>query len=169
MDICFQKMIFARRFPRLIHAVFIVAVLLYTCGCSSSPKSNLLKMTFIVKSKSEANKGQPFYIVFRSVNVNEFLTQEYQELAGMIFTNPNDPSLLGTHLVTPDEKFEIKVDQPPKNNIGIYGCFTEPGDTWKMMIPQPLEEEYEIILESNGILKVDKPKGIFRKALFFLD
>ena len=169
MDKHFRKKILSGRHTGLITAILMVMILSFICNCSRTPKTIVSKMTVIVESESDTNKSQPFYIVFRSVNVNEFLTQTYQDVAGMVFNKPDDPSLLGIQLVIPGEKFKMIMEQPVKNNLGVYGFFTEPGDKWKMMIPQPLEKKYVIKLESNGILRAKKKKGVLKKALFFLD
>ena len=164
-----QKKIFFGRHAGLMVAVLMTMTLACIIGCSRTVKVELQKMTVVVESKRDTNKGQPFYIVFRSVTVNEFLTQTYQDVAGLVFAKPEDSSLLGTQLVIPGEKFEITIEQPAMNNLGIYGFFTQPGDKWKMMIPQPLKNKYLIYLESDGLLRAKEKKGILKKALFFLD
>ncbi len=169
MDKHFLKKTLSGRHTGLITAIMMVMVLSYIFSCSRTPKTIVSKMTVIVESESDTNKSQPFYIVFRSVNVNEFLTQTYQNVADMVFNKPDDLSLLGTQLVIPGEKFKMIIEQPVKNNLGVYSFFTEPSDKWKMMIPQPLEKKYVIKLESNEIFRVKKKKGILKKALFFLD
>jgi len=169
MDTYFQKKNLPGRPIRLIGAIFMIIIMMLFGSCSGTVKVELQKMTVMVKSKRDTNKGQPFYIVFRSVTVNEFLTQTYQEVSGLVFAKPDDPSLLGTQLVIPGEKFELTIEQPAKNSLGVYGFFTKPGDKWKMMIPQPLKRKYLINLESDGLLRAKEKKGILKKAFFFLD
>lgn len=43
---------------------------------------------------------------------------------------------------------------PKKSDIGIYGLFTQPGNSWKLMIPKPLEKKYRITIETNNIKQV---------------
>lgn len=166
MDTYSQKKNLPERPIRLIGAILMIIIMVFFGSCSKTVKIALQNMTFVVESKRDTNKGQPFYIVFRSVNVNEFLTQTYQDVAGLIFAKPGDPSLLGVQLVIPGKKFEITIEQPAKNSLGVYGFFTEPGDKWKMMIAQPLKKKYLIYLESNGLLRAKEKKGILKKVLF---
>jgi hypothetical protein len=169
MNMYSQKKIFSGRHAGLMVAVLMTMTLASIISCSRTVKVELQKMTVVVESKRDTNKGQPFYIVFRSVTVNEFLTQTYQDVAGLVFAKTDDASLLGTHLVIPGEEFELTIEQPAKNSLGVYGFFTQPGDKWKMMIPQPLKNKYLIYLESNGLLRAKEKKGLLKKMLFFTD
>jgi hypothetical protein len=124
------------------------------------------QMTFTIKSDSETNDGQPFYVLFRAVNEAEFVTDSYQDIAKMVFADPPDASFLGTQVVVPGQKKKIKVEQPMKNTVGVYGLYSEPAEHWRVMLSKPLSSKYVIVFEKNE-MTAKKKKGLLRRCLFF--
>jgi hypothetical protein len=152
---------------RLVIAAIVIlaiAAVIGSCGKKPVPPPQIL---FEIESDDDTNGGRSFYIAIRSVNHSQFLADSYQDVANMIFTNPADSSVLATQVILPGEDKEIIVVKPDKDVIGFYCFFTDPGDPWKIMLDQPLGEEYEIVLKKNRIAQsektLEKKKGFFRR------
>jgi hypothetical protein len=144
---------------RLLTDTMMVAVLVasvFGCGKKHVPPPEI---EFTIESEDETNDGQPFYCAIRSVNANQFLSEGYDNVANMLFTNPPNSSVLASFVILPGEEQEIKINKPGKNDLGFYCFFTEPGDPWKVKLDQPLGEEYEIELGKNNILEAEKNGG----------
>ncbi|WP_300671453.1 type VI secretion lipoprotein TssJ [Desulfoluna sp.] len=136
----------ATRKSGAISILLMLVILMAFCGCS-----NKKKITFHITSEPDINDGRPLYLVVREVNRKDFLIEYYDDIADMIYSDPDDESLLFWRMLLPGEKKKIKVLRPEKTEIGIYGMFTQPGNSWKLMIPSPYEKKYDIVVETNNI------------------
>jgi len=146
--------------------IFIMLMLGIITGCALN-KDLPPQLTIVVKSNSGTNNGVPFHIALRAVDTQIFLTDSYQDVAGLIFSTPPDTSVLGTSAIIPGSTREISVNKPEDMPVGIYCLFTEPGEEWKMMLPQPLYPKYTISLEQNRIIETEKlfhkKKGLIQR------
>jgi len=156
--------------PRLEKRVFITIVIIVIAACIGGCGKKRIpppQITFTIKSNEDTNQGRLFYVAIRSVNSNQFLIETYQSAASMIYTDPPDPSVLARQMILPGEKQKIKVVKPDQNQVGLYFFFTDPGDPWRVMIEQPLDDKYKIALDKNRIVQTEKSlkkkKGFFRK------
>jgi len=95
----------------------------------------------------------------RQIGMLRFLLESYDEIAGMVYSDPPDESLLAWHPLLPGKKDKIKVEKPKKNDVAVYALFTQPGDGWKIMLKNPLGSKYDINVQ-NGSLT-------YRKAGFW--
>jgi hypothetical protein len=127
------------------------------CGAKRPPQ-----MTLNVKSTINTNDGQLFYLVIRTINEKQFLSDTYQAVAGMVFADPVDPSILGTQVIFPGLEQTFKIAQPVQNSVGFYFLFTAPGDQWKRMVSQPLAGYYNINIENERV-DVSVRQGFFRR------
>jgi hypothetical protein len=155
----------ARRGRGFVVTVLVLIVLGSLGGCGKKQIAPP-KMTFRIEADEQTNRGQPFYVVFRSIQGQQFITESYRDIADMVFANPPNASVLGNQVVLPGEEHEIVVEQPVKENVGIYGLYTEPGEQWKIMLSQPLEEQYVVKFEHNR-MTVAKRKGFIRRCCLF--
>jgi len=144
----------------------ILALGMLGCGFFGGKKKPVQtpKITFTIKSDFETNYAQPFYLLFRTVNEQQFVTESYQDVAKIVFASPPDASVLGNHAVVPGEKEEMDIDKPMKDSVGVYGLFTEPSKQWKVMLSSPLDSEYVIAFKKNT-MTVKKKKGLFRRLI----
>ena len=144
----------------------ILALGMLGCGFFGGKKKPVPppKITFTIKSDFETNYAQPFYLLFRTVNEQQFVTESYQDVAKIVFASPPDASVLGNHAVLPGEKEEMDIDKPMKDSVGVYGLFTEPSRQWKVMLSSPLDSEYVIAFKKNT-MTVKKKKGLFRRLI----
>lgn len=110
-------------------------------------------MTLTLKADYNANRGQPVYVLIRSVNEKAFLTESYQDISNMIFKDPPDPSILSYQVLLPGQKQKIKIEKPENASVGVYGLFTEPDEEWKMLLPQPFRYRYLLTLERNRMVE----------------
>ena len=146
-----MKMIFKRpslTCPGKNIAVCIVLLVFMLSFFGCGGKKPLLTLT--VKADETANKGQPVYLVVRTVNSSDFITQDYQSVAGMVMVNPPDETVISTNLILPGKKTKIKFDKPDNRSIAVYCMFTDPKQ-WKLFMEKPLKKKYKIILDNNSI------------------
>jgi len=131
---------------------FISVVLLSASGCSGRPKTpKPPMMTLNIMPEASANGGQVFYMLVRSTNQKQFLTDGYQTIASLVFTDPADPSVLGVFPVFPDRQQKVKVVQPDQNPVAFYFLFTNPSEQWRQLAPQPLGVQYDIYIEKETV------------------
>jgi hypothetical protein len=128
---------------RLAGCMLLLGVLAVASGCAH--------MTLTVKANYDTNRGNPVYVLVRSVNEKAFLTESYQDVIGIVFKDPPDPSILAYQVIVPGQKQKLRVEKPADTPIGVYCLYTEPDEQWKMMLPQPLHSRYLILLEKNRI------------------
>lgn len=128
-----------------IGSLLVLGILFSIGGCKH--------LTLTIKSMPEANRGKPVYVMVRSVNAKEFLTESYHDVANLLFTDPPDASILAYRVILPGQKQKIRMEKPEKTAVGVYCMFTEPGDQWKIILPQPLHFRYQITLEQDRIVE----------------
>ena len=147
------------RFPKLkAHKVIILFMLIIPMsfwGCAGKepvPVANPLEeITLSIESDADANDGQPLGMMIREVNSKRFLTDGYDEIAGMAHTDPRDENLLEWCMLLPGKNEEIKIVKPSKSDIGIYCLFTQPGENWRLMLKSPLGDRYKIMVRKNSL------------------
>ncbi|MBU1341196.1 MAG: hypothetical protein KKE44_14820 [Proteobacteria bacterium] len=122
-------------------------------GCGA--KKPILK--FVVKADESTNNGQPVYLVVRTVNSSNFVTEDYQSVAGIVMLNPPDETVISTNLILPGENTDIEFDKPDNRSIAVYCMFTNP-EQWKVFMQKPLEKKYKFILENNSIFLKGMPR-----------
>ena len=146
------------RFLKGWRTQFIVAVMtsVLLAGLFGCAKNH---MSIKIRSNYSTNNEQPVCIVIRSVNYNNFLTESYQDIAGMVYADPPNPSVIASHIILPGTKEKIEIEIPPKELVGVYSLFKEP-DIWKVILSRPFDKKYYIILEHNRI--VIKKRGLFK-------
>jgi hypothetical protein len=137
---------------QFIVAVMTSVLLAGLCGCAKN------RMSIKIQSNYNTNDEQPVCIVIRSVNYNNFLTESYQDIAGMVYADPPNPTVIASHIILPGTKEKIEIEIPPKELVGVYSLFKEP-DIWKVILRRPFDKKYYIILEHNRI--VIKKRGLF--------
>ena len=119
-------------------------------GCGGKPLLQS-RVTFSITPDPGINNGQPLYVLIRKVNKKNFLIQDYDEIADLVYADPPDESLLGWQAILPGKKEEIKIETPNESDIGIYALFTRPDENWKLMIQRPLGSKYDIIVQDTGM------------------
>jgi hypothetical protein len=146
------------RWSCLVAMVFLLsAAILSAYGCAGQNPTTETQITLNVHSVSKANDGQLFYMVVRDINQKQFLTDTYQSVAGMVFADPQDSSVLSAQAIFPGHDQTLTVSQPAKNQLAVYFLFTNPGDHWKKMVSQPLGADYEIKIDKDQV-KIDVKK-----------
>lgn len=118
-------------------------------GCSSS------ELSVAVTSLGETNGGRPFYAVVRSVDQGTHFTDTYESIAGKVFANPADPSVLGAEVIYPGVDAKLVVPRPEGASVGIYFLFTTPGERWKVHKAQPLTSSVEVELGPAGVVRFE--------------
>ncbi len=121
------------------------ALLLVLAGCSSN------KIKIEVSSTAETNEGRPFYVVVRQVEQATYVTDGYDVIAGKVYANPPDSSVLRSEVIYPGKTLELNVAKPETVPIAVYFLFTHPGERWKMSKVQPLPSSISVELDKNDI------------------
>ncbi len=150
-----QKKIISPKLPDcLLTIVLFLTLIGLLNGCASikkflAPKKETVAFAF--ETGAETNNGKPVYVVIRTVNKKKFLTQSYDQIADMVYADPPVPSLLAWHMLLPGKKEKIQVEKPEEAAIGVYVLFTQPGMKWKIMLKEPFEKKYDIVLLKNSL------------------
>lgn len=114
-----------------------------------APKNVNLK---IVPS-ADANLGRSFYVVVRSVTDQEFVTDQYDPVANLVFSKEPSPSVLKAFAVVPGRPTSVRVPNDAKKQIAVYCLLTDPGESWKIRFPQPVLRTYKVEVGKSGILQ----------------
>jgi len=142
---------------RCLRGTLIVLSLLMVMGCwPGSGKSSVKKdyITFNILPDSLINDERLVYIVFRKVNKMEFLIDNYDGIADMVFAKQPNESILVWQMLLPKQKKKIKVIKPEQSDIGVYVLFANPGENWKLILEAPLKKEYQIKVKKNELEEV---------------
>ncbi len=131
----------------VIGICMMVLVLLLCSGCGGK---KVPMMELVVTADKNANNGQPVYLVVRAVNSSDFVSEDYQSVAGMVMLNPPDKTVLSTNLILPGKKTKIELTKPDNRSIAVYCMFTKPGQ-WKVFMQKPLKKKYKFVLNKDSI------------------
>ena len=81
------------KISRFCNQILMIAMILIITGCSTKS----VKLEF--KADPDTNNGQPLCILLRSVNTSQFLTEGYNDVAGIVYSTPVDPSIIDSYLI----------------------------------------------------------------------
>lgn len=150
--------VFFRSLPVAQHphrCLLLMLLCFCLCACAAgTPQPPQISLN--IETTSQANNGKSFYLVARAVDTQTFLMDSYQDITQIVFSNPPDPSILKAEPILPGNDPQIEIRKPEEKALGIYCMFTEPGDQWKMLLPQPLHDRYILNIEGNRILEAEK-------------
>lgn len=136
---------------------------MFLSGCAGKKPAPPPQMLLNIQCDPAANSGQVFYLVVRSVTDRQFLSDTYQSVVSLVFAEPPDPAMLGSHAIIPGRKQAIKMVQPTQNALGFYFLFTEPGDQWKRMLSQPVASTYNIRIGADDTVVIQQHKGFLKR------
>jgi len=137
------------RYQRVV--IFVVAGLLIATLCSCTGKAEPKRMVFNITGATNLNNGQPVCLVIRSLTKKDFFIKGYDDIAGLVYADPQDDSMLAWRMIIPGEEQEIEIEQPEKGSLGVYSLFTDPKGNWRLMIEQPFEKKYEILIHQHDL------------------
>lgn len=147
--------------------MFLLAIAGMLSGCGGGKSAPAPKpMDLDVKVGSAANDGKVFYMVVRSLTDKQFMTDSYQDVAGLAFSEPPDPSVLGTFALIPGKNETLKVMKPTQNSLALYFLFTNPSDQWKNIEGQPLAKAYSVALGKDQVAIQPKKKSLLMRILW---
>ncbi len=133
--------------------VALIALVAAAGGCSLATRR-----TLVVDARAHANHDRSFYLVVRSLKSDEFLTDGYQRIAGLVFPSKPDPSVRLVRRVSPGRRDQVKLTLPDDQPFAVYALFTEPGEAWKVLVSAPLKSRYRVIVDDNRVA-VDLPRA----------
>ncbi len=133
-------------------SIFALLILIGSInGCGGAKAVPKEQVTFHIVPDASVNDQQPVYMVIRKVNKKNFLTENYDAIADMVYAEPPDESLLTWSILMPGKNETILVAKPDTLSIGVYVLFTQPGEKWKMLLEKPLGSEYKIDIKNNAL------------------
>lgn len=141
----------------VIKSRFLLIPALLTClvvcmsGCGG-PK-NIKTIDFNFQADEKSNGERPVHVMIREVSKKSFLTETYADVADMVYAEPREKSLLAVRVILPGgkERVTLDVNKPDDVNIGVYGMFSEPGKSWRLILETPLEKKYTIRIKGNAL------------------
>lgn len=112
--------------------------------------------TVKIKSSKNTNKGAPFYLVVKTTDFPSFLADNYQDIAQLLDTPPDEESGFKTYCIVPGKDQMFTIERPPEAcSLGFYFLFTKPGNVWKQIVEiidgTPV---IRIVLEGNEVLSI---------------
>ena len=134
-----------------------VALLIFLAMVTSGCKLNLFgkkrssRMTFRVTSLPETNDGRAVHAVIRAVTPQEFLTDSYERMADMAYSNPPADGVLRSFAIVPGRTKSVSLEKEPEKAIGVYFLFSNPGEQWKLLMPQPVRSKYNLKLDKDSV------------------
>lgn len=136
-----------RHFFKTLVVFSMILLMSVSLGCSK--KVPMIK--FKVKSKKSANQGQPVYLMIRSINGPEFVTDDYDTIARLFNATPMDESIIASEFIIPGNTKKFKVKKPDDKHLGVYCMFTKPEAQWKILLQKPLGKKYTLYLIENDM------------------
>lgn len=126
--------------------LLLTTALLSACGSSHT--------VFKVDSTPTTNQGRSFYMVVRTVDERAFLADTYEAVASKVFGKPSDLSIVKSEAILPGitHQFSVRKPQDENQQLAVYFFFTNPGENWKSLIPAPLPDKADFVLQGNEIL-----------------
>ena len=108
-------------------------------------------MKFRVTSLPETNDGRAVHAVIKSVTPQEFLTDSYESMVDAAYSNPPADGVLRSFAIVPGQTKTISLEKEPQKAIGVYFLFSEPGEQWKLLMPQPIRSKYNFKLDKDSV------------------
>ena len=128
--------------------VVILAMCMTACGPKKIPLTPLHVSVYIQPDPS-ANNGRVFWMVIKEVDENQFANDTYAMIESLFVADEWSPDVLGACYVVPGEKRQITVSRPSYGHAGFYFLFTEPQDSWKVLLRQPVGSKYDLRIGKN--------------------
>lgn len=142
----FRKDISGRYWPA-VSGILVALLVLLGAGCGAKAPT----VQFKVKSDKVVNDGQPVYLLVRTIDGSEFVTDDYDAIAALFHAYPTDGSIVSTEFIIPGKTKKFVISKPDNKDLGVYCMFTKPEAQWKLLIQKPLNKKYVILLENNEI------------------
>ncbi len=107
--------------------------------------------TLLVHPAAHVNRDRRFYLVVRTLKEEEFVADSYQRIASLVFPTVPDASVKLVRLVSPGRDDKIDVTVPDDQPFAIYALFTDPSESWKVLLTPPLNTQFEVTLDGNRV------------------
>lgn len=147
-------------------AALLMAVAALPCAGCSNRRPPPPQMWLYVESDPGVNEGQVFYLAVRALSDKQFLTDSYQTVAGLLFADPPDKTVIGSFAVVPGTSQEFPLIQPEETPAAFYFLFTNPGDQWKKLLDQPIASAYNIRIHKDGSVTMTERRSTWKRILW---
>ncbi len=134
-----------------------MAPLILLMGCFSKTEDEkpvATKTVLQIRTSEETNQGTPFYVVVKSADYSQFLTDDYRKIATEAMVGDKDPSQLNATCFIPGETKTIEVENKDDKPVGVYFIFTHPGEEWKYLTDEKEGRKVKFLLGENEIKSV---------------
>jgi hypothetical protein len=121
-------------------------------GCALLPKPAL---ELSIQADANTNYGGPLYMVVRKTDRAAFLGEDYDALAGTVFSK-DDPSVLRKEVIWPKDKREVRIEKQKEDDVlGVYFFYSTPGKSWRFAVLDPSVKKMHVQLGTNEIRSVE--------------
>lgn len=127
-----------------LRAALALVVVAAAAGCHPT-------QTLIVHPLAHANGDRRFYLVVRALDDQQFVNDGYQHIAELVFPAAADPSVKLVRLVSPGHDDKVTLRLPGDQSFAVYALFTQPGESWKVLLTPPLASRYELVFDGNRV------------------
>lgn len=137
-----------------ILASILATILATGCGGKHKPAAGEPETVITVRSGKKTNKGRPFYVLVRNVDIKTYLAEPYADVADKV-VSPDDTVLL-SQVIFPGRPAELRLRPADDASLSVYFLFTAPGSPWKTRIEQPIPARIDLALGDAEVLEADE-------------
>lgn len=129
-----------------VHVMIGLLGLLAGCGIP------MLQLT--VTADGDVNQQRTFYMLVRTVDSKQYLTESYAAVAAQVVTP--DASVLASAILPSRTPVPLKIPITDAKPLAIYFLFTTPAGDWKTLLEPPLPKHLMIALGPGRIAKIER-------------
>ena len=126
----------------------MVGLLGLLAGCGTP----MLQLT--VTSDGDVNQQRTLYMLIRTVDAKQYLTESYATVAAQVVTP--DASVLASKVLLSPPPSPLKIPITDAKPLAIYFLFTTPAGDWKTLQEPPFPKHLMITLGPGRITKIER-------------
>jgi hypothetical protein len=107
-----------------------------------------------IVAQANTNRGTVLHVMATAVEAKASVGS-YDEEAARFALSPADKSIVGRGLLLPGTSLKLPVKVPPEQALALAFFFTEPGATWRVVVPPPLPARLNIVLGTDGVDRLE--------------
>ncbi len=110
-----------------------------------------------VVAQPSTNRGAVLHLMLTRVDPKG-AAGSYDEEAARFAASPADESIVATRLVLPGQSLTIPIKVAADQAVAAAFFFTQPGASWRVVLPQPLPSRVSIVLGTDGVDTIEVPE-----------
>jgi hypothetical protein len=133
--------------------VALIALVVTASACAPT-------RTLVLHALPHVNGDRRFFLVVRALKEeSQFVSDAYPRIADLVFPSAPDPDVKLVRLMVPGRDERVRIELPGDRPFAIYALFTDPGDSWKVVLTPPLSRRYDVTLEGNRLSVRTQARG----------